>query len=321
MNEKVKKEVFEVLNRLTEVINNNPLIKKLSDLVEIETGVVGGAVRDLYLDKPIKDIDVAIGLNFNKNLKVNYPKRYIWDDSEDDVIVEQSAEAKALELRSKQVLRLLGQEEFSFMHDYLLRKEKPPSAIQAVVFLIKKIFEQEKGYSIVKVYDQENIDMQIRDVNLREKAYEDIGLCAVIAISDKNTNYPIELLFTPDGVSEFIDCFDFNLCKIFMQNKDGNAEIVPSCNFLKDCENMTITYKPYDNITEEKMNKSLFVRYERFQNKMPEYTLIADTSLVLSKDTKDMVEKTVKGVSLYHQIKNSSENKVENTIKQKPKKI
>jgi hypothetical protein len=325
MNEIAKDEVFATLNRITATINGSPLMQKLSHLVDVKFGVVGGAVRDLYLDRPIKDIDIVVSLDFKKDLEVKYPERRSYRgsdyDEDDELLREQSAEADALEKRNTLILESMGKPVFEFMHDFLLKKDKPPTAIQAMVYLIRKIIESNQDYGIVKVYDKNNSDMPLKDVKLRENAYEEIGLCAVIAIKDKHTDYPIELLFTPDDAPSFLKCFDFNLCKAYMVNNDEQAKIVLCPEFEQDVQNKTITYTPNKDLTEEKMNKSIFVRYERLQQKYPEYTLVADISAVGSPDLKKMVENTIKTVSFYHQLNTNTKQKEETSSSRRPKKI
>lgn len=306
----LQENVFNTLTRIETFIKSSELLNQLSHLVQIDFAVVGGAIRDLYLEKPVKDIDISINLNFYKNLQVKYPTaRYRDDDADDILIREQSAEAEALERRSKEIMAILSKPEFNIVHDLL--NQKDTTVIQCLVYLIQKEIEANNDYTINKVFDSNSMKTTTETIKLKEVAYENLGLFAVFAMEDKKSNYPVELLFTTDKVNNFIDCFDFDICKIYMTNLDGKPQIVTTKKFLNDVQNKTITYAPDYSVTEAKMNKSLFVRYERLQKKYPELVLTVDTSGI-GTDKKEMIENTVKAVSLFHQLKettNDSQNK------------
>ena len=60
----IKKELTTAHYDIVKTIKKHPLMRQLEDLVSIDTAVVGGAVRDMILNKPIKDIDIALSFNF-----------------------------------------------------------------------------------------------------------------------------------------------------------------------------------------------------------------------------------------------------------------
>ena len=306
MNETVKANILSTLERLNTVINSHPLIERLSPLVEISLAIVGGAVRDMYLDKPIKDVDIGVFLNFHKNLKVEYPQSRYHRDC-DDIIVEQASEALALECRSRDIINLLNQSEFEMVHPFLKEKDRNPNEIKVIAQLIKKILEQDNEYSITEPYgDNNNNGTQTlcKDKAVRESAYSSIGLSAVMAVRARSSEYPIELLFSTDRVDNFLYSFDFDICKIYMKSVEKNAVIVPTKMFLKDVENKTITYTPRHDLTEEKMNKSLLIRYERLRHKYPNYTLIEDTSeLVAAHPLKEKIQITIEMSRLANELR------------------
>jgi hypothetical protein len=312
MNEIKKQEVFSTLNRITEVINNSPLLQDLAHLVNIKTSVVGGAIRDLYLDKPIKDIDIAISLDFNHALKVEYPKNqqrssnyYCKEEMDDDLDREYwgraSAEAEALKSRNYHIIKKLEEPQYFMIHEFMEKNQKDLSAIDAITILIRKIIDSHQDYSVTQVFDKTTLDILVDKPKLNDIPYQNMGLCGVVSLKDKNTDYPIELLFTTDVPLFFIKCFDFNLCKIYMENENGEAVIKPSDEFIKDCENKTITYTPPPDVDEKKLNKSLFVRYERFQKKFPEFILISDVRNVIE-DMKLLINKAMETVTLKYEL-------------------
>ncbi len=312
MDELKKEEIFLTLNRITKVINENNLIQKLSNLVDIKTSVVGGAIRDLYLDKPIKDIDIAISLDFMKELKVNYPKdNYYYNGEYDDTREywdRASAEADSLKTRQSEILEELKKPEYSIVHEILDKKDL--SAIDAVIFLIRKIIENNNDYSITQVFDKTTVEMLADNPKLDEIPYANIGLCAVVAIKDKNTDYPVELLFTTDAPPSFIQCFDFNICKIYMENINDEPIIKTSRDFLKDCEDKTITYTPPLGVDERKVNKSLLVRYDRLHKKFPDFNLVSKIGDVTD-DIKTLIQRTIDAINLSIEL-NPNENKKQN---------
>jgi len=323
MDELKKEEIFSTLNRVNKVINNHYLIKGLSEFVEIKTAVVGGAVRDLYLNKPIKDIDISISLDFTKNLKVEYPKRenyrYNHDMDYDREFWDcATAEATALKHRNYQIIEKLKTSEYSILHEFLEKDKDDLRAIDAIVFLIRKIIEENKDYSITQIFDKTTVEILVDKPKLNDIPYENMGLCAVIALKDKHTNYPIELLFTTDQPTFFIECFDFNICKIHMENIDDEPVIIPSSKFLKDIENKTITYTPPQDVDEKKINKSLLVRYERFEKKFPDFKLEFELKDIVD-DLKILIERTVSAINLSKELKSDSlstlEKKAKKTVK------
>ena len=314
MNETLKTEIFDTLMRFTELLEHSPQIQALSHLVQINTAVVGGAVRDLMLNKPVKDIDISVQFDFYHNLKINYPNRSGYRgrhyDDYDDELSNQEAEADALEARSKEILNLLGTAEFSQLHERLLNSEKV-HASQALVWLIQDILQEAGSYTINTVYDQSTLNnkeneapgnMPINTSSIRDAAYIAMGLHAVVGVQDKNTDYPIEFLFTTDSPNQFIQLFDFNLCKIYMLKQNNEATIIPTSLFLADKDNHTMTYEPEGGVTQEKVHKSLLTRYERLYKKFPDYPLLANTKNIADSDLKFFIEQTVKTVSIYNRI-------------------
>lgn len=323
MNELKKEEVFSTLNRITEVINQSPLIRDLSNLLDIKTTVVGGAIRDLYLDKPIKDIDIAISLDFNHNLKVQYSQRksYRYNNDMDDYNDywdRATSEAEALKVRNFDILKHLEKPEYAIVHEFMEQNKKDLSAIDVVAVLIRKIIEKNEDYLITQVFDKTTLEMLVEKPKLTDIPYQNMGLCAVVALKDKKNDYPIELLFTTDNPNSFIRCFDFNICKIYMENKYGNPVIITSEEFLKDCENKTITYTPVEDINENKINKSLMVRYPRFYEKFPDFNLVADIKTT-NEDMKLLIERTISAITLAHELKNNDRMQSVKTIKKSNK--
>ena len=295
-------EVFQTLQRFTSVVKDSPLVKLLSDLVEIQFAVVGGAVRDSVLGKPIKDIDISVRFNFYHNLKINYSSSNCSDDewkhSDDESAIK---EADALKGRNCQIQTVMERDEFSAIR----KNPRYPlkfNASAALVCLTEYLVQQHPDYAFGERLGKNKSIIPGNELEINKVAYRFVGLNAVIGIVDKKSQYPVEVLFIQDRIDTFVDQFDFNLCKIKMLDNRGMLEIVPSLLFIKDKESMTMTYQPIFGVTPEQMNKSLLVRYERLQKKFSEYELTSDVNH-LNKNMKETVEQAVKTVSLYHKIK------------------
>ncbi|NCQ52118.1 hypothetical protein GW796_09550 [archaeon] len=316
MNDIRKEKIFNTLNRLSEKINSNELIKKLSNLVKIDTAVVGGSIRDIILNKEIKDIDISITLDFNVNLTLK-------NNIDKDIMFNQATldHGSALKYREKEVVELIrvekikGANSSSDLIDFDYH-EYDNNAVNAIVSIISEILNASDDYSVDCIFTNKILD---RNIKISDTAYFNIGLCAVLKVTDKKSEFPIDVLITTDSVAEFINCFDFNLCKTYMVNNEGVAQIVKPLVFIKDCENMTITYSPRESVTEAKMSKSLMVRYPRLREKLSEYKLVADTSVVENKNIKEMIAHTIKVINLTKDLSNMKINTT-NTIK-KLKKI
>jgi hypothetical protein len=309
-----EEEIAHALKSITTMINNSEQIKKISHLVDIKTSVVGGAIRDLLLNQPIKDIDVAITLNFNKNLNVQYSQRnynaYSLNREVDDeyyLLQQQSDEAQALKLRGGEIIDLLKTSEFSNIHTKLNELSKPISAVDAVIALIEQVIRENRDYHLHTIFDSVTFEKQktlIEDCVYKHTT----GLHAVLGITSTSINYPIELLFTTDNVDNFIKVFDFNLCKTYMVNNHGTIEIVQSKEFIDDVKNKTMTYSPMGEMTQDKIEKSLLVRYPRLYNKFPDYQLIAYTRAVTS-EFATVIEESVETINLFNKLNKQTANK------------
>lgn len=288
-------EVFQTLQRFTSLVKNSPLVKLFADLVDIEFAVVGGAVRDSVLDKPIKDIDISVRFNFYHNLKIYYSSSNCSDDE------SAIRESDALDSRNCQIQTVMERDEFSAIRKNP-RYPRKFNASAALVCLTEYLVQQHPDYVFGERLGKKKSSLQGSELEISKVAYVFVGLNAVIGIKDKKSQYPLEILFIQDRIDTFVDQFDFNLCKIKMVDNGGMLEIIPSLFFIKDKESMTMTYQPILGVTPEQMNKSLLVRYERLQKKFSEYELTSNVNH-LNKDMKETVEQAVKTVSLYHKIK------------------
>ena len=307
MNKIKKDEIFQTLQRFTSIVKQSSLLATLSELVEINFALVGGCVRDTVLDKPIKDVDILVHFNFYHKLKINYSSsNYSHGELKNMHDKSDIEEAEALEQRNYQIQLAMEDDIFFEIRKMPNYPKSKFNAVTALICLTEYLITNHPDYGIYQRFEKKKSTMPINELEMKKVAYKLVGLNAVLGIVDKKSNYPVEILFTQDHVDNFVHNFDFNLCKIKMIDTDGQAEIVPTILFLQDQDKMTMTYQPEFSITQEQMNKSLLVRYERLQKKFPEYELITDVTNI-NENMKETVEQTVKSVRLYHQMKNLSE--------------
>lgn len=321
MNEYLKKDIKQKLDEIYDLLISHPLMQPLNNLVSIEVAAVGGCIRDLVLNKPVKDIDISISLNFFHNLKVYYPK----SSKEDDMYDEKIAEVDALQSREYEILQLFknnrdlnsifnisekkSMQNFLNNHLIWIPNSVPDSAIKAVVKLITHIVETSPKYQIDKKFDQEmESGMTSQQAKLKEVAYSNLGLNAVLALKSKESKLPLELLVTTSSPEKFIDCFDFNLCRIYMEQSTG--QIIQTEEFKKDVLNKHMTYLIKEKtITEQQVKKSLFIRYPRLYEKFDDYKLMYDTSHIEDENIKKLIHSSVLSISLNRDLKENKGNK------------
>ena len=297
----IKNQLATAHYDISKFIKTHPLMKQLDELVSIDTAVVGGAVRDMTLGKPIKDIDIVLSFNFFHNSKITYPN-YQTDDEDHEVKI-QASEASALQAKERQILALLGKEEYNFLHEEMLRKNNNKiNLMNLISLLIQHIIIQSPNHAINQVFqEKQNLEQKQKQIiPLKDHAYSSIGLSGVISLKDKNCQYPIELLLTTNSVREFVDSFDFGFCKVYMSDEN---EIIKTEDFNHDINQKKITYIPPQDVTENKMNKSLLTRYVRLQEKFPDYNLCLDTKNINNSNLLETIKSHVSSISIYHKFK------------------
>lgn len=305
----IKSELFTSHNDIVNTIKNHPLMKQIDELVSIDTAVVGGAVRDMILDKPIKDIDIVLSFNFLHNSKMDdynskagyqsYKNDYDYDIKRDSFI------ADALLDKEKKIFTIFGKEDFKFLHEELLKENT--NIFNLTSLLIQHILNQDSSYAITRVFQQQNnSDQKEKLIALKEHAYNNIGLVGVISLSDKKSKYPIELLLTADSISSFVQSFDFGFCKTYMLNNNNNPEIVRTDEFNQDINNKTITYTPCMDVTENQVRKSLLTRYLRLQEKFSEYNLCLETKNISNSPLLETIKTYVKSIVTYKKLNRDS---------------
>lgn len=318
MNLIIKKEIADTLDRFQSLLENSPLLKKLSHLVEIKSYVVGGAIRDLVLDKPIKDIDIFIQFDYCKDLnvlsinKTPYRSKYLHDmDEYQNDMAEQQARADALDLREKEIFKVLSEDDFYMIKDFLTNtkiKNNEITATDLLISLVEYILKQDENYHIQEVFNRETKSDAISKISTRDVAYTINGLGGVIKLEDKQSNYPVELLFSTSNIYQFQSLFDFNLCKVHLTNEDGEIKIIKDSYFEIDVKNKEFTYTPPREPSESNIKKSLINRYNRLYPKYSDYNLTFDSRYVNSQEIKELIEQMIISINMHNKLSKLTEN-------------
>ena len=306
MTENIQKNIENTLARFDELIQNSTLLTPLKDVLKIETAVVGGAIRDSILNKPIKDIDIYLHLNYFHNLNIVYPKRlpgFVGDEIFEDQILE----ASYLEKRDFQITQIL---ENNSIYDFLKPKISNFNSENIVkattnhklIWILEEIISDSANYNIEMSYKNDETMPMNNSQKVKEIAYSSNGLNAVLCLKDKTHSYPIEILITTDYLSFFLEKFDFNICKVAMVKKDNDYTLHTTKEFLEDVKNRTITYQPVSSVIESNIEKSLSLRYPRLLNKYADYDLIFNTKNITNEEIKNLIENKVKVISNYNKL-------------------
>lgn len=240
------KEKEEVLKKIYEdgvYICN--LLKPLQSMgIEVTVDVVGGAVRDFLLNKPIKDIDIMISFSESETKKV-----------------------------SESVMLNAGftQEEINLI-DWQYFKETNQTAKCKIIQLciIKGQRENALMLSHLKKANREYEEIIDR-------------LQGVIKVEKINTHYKIDLLITDLIKPHFMDLFDYNICKASFcfknshYNKDvpkDHMQLVSRCvtgvPFFNDVFNKTISVSLL-NKSEADIKNSIDKHLPRIESKYSDY--------------------------------------------------
>lgn len=289
-------KILEPLKNFSNYFDSLELMKDFAPFVRVECYAVGGSVRDSVIGTDVKDIDMALCFNFLfdfEPLEVN------------PLVSKETMKAQFLEAKEKKILELLSSDKYSFLHDKLTENFSAMSGLSHILQHCLKT----STYEVKKAFDNYKKNPEIINANaselfkeppkLRETAYFNMGLSAVIMIEDKKSVYPVELLLTANNVESFVDDFDFNLCKAYM-GIDGGVHTMAS--FDTDRENKTLTYCPNSYITEKKIERSLVHRLGRFALKFPDYSLELEDTKIKEHPLLEQVRENIKKLQCYHTL-------------------
>lgn len=257
----------------------NSILEPLKDLgLLYSLDLTGGAVRDFVLDlhKNIKDLDFMVKI-------VDYPRSAILTLT--DTIPELAScevdltSACYLDQNDKQTIDTI-------LLDYCLSKSLENT---------KTLKSEKLTYTIFKRYGSEN-ETFVADTNRRDR------LTAVIKVEETHTNYPVDILVTDFAKPEFINAFDFDICKASfsfvcpyynVEFPSSPIELVSRFvappEFFADYHNKKFTFCP-DELAEWQIERSITNHLPRLVAKFPDFKLnIVGDAIVQQKQTETIL--------------------------------
>lgn len=163
--------------------------------------LVGGSVRDLLLGKEneIKDLDIVISFFENKTKMLN-----------SDQFIKKSGFNFTMPSASHFISRNGSDKPFEHWKTsfYKLPKYKREQAVRSAFFYDILGCAIAQKLNILEVYKPKLSSSAPINEN-----YMDTRLDGVIKLKEEHWSYPVDILITSYSVENFIDCFDFGICK------------------------------------------------------------------------------------------------------------
>jgi hypothetical protein len=243
--------------------------------IHFSLSLAGGAVRDLLLNEHnhIKDLDIILSIDINQPLYY----KLMYQELEFDVFnFPWFAKQRSQQLQSE-----------PFLSNYMTKQKK-------IYELIKFIIN--KKHTFEQCYSPHNHDI---NHELQKSEYISRNLNGVLKINTSTLHYPIDILLTHVKSTNFINAFDFNICKTsinliyaektikhkfhFPQNeKEFLQQYIPDYDFLEDVKNKHITMDTTKRSVKD-IEISINDHLPRLETKFPGYTV----QLLLNEETQD----------------------------------
>lgn len=223
----IKNQFSKLLNKLSLVISNSPLLKDLN----IEFMIAGGAVRELLLDNVnhIKDIDIILSVQFKEN------NNYLKDE-------EKEVYSSFKSLKFPHLYKIAIKNIEKTINDYNLlpqnyKNDLLTTALDPYGIMVSTLIEK-------ALKD----DLQINEVFSRDKVtFENNYFFSnvISVLKGKFENYNIDIMLTDIDCTNFIyKKFDFNICKVGYYFSENNFNFLISKDFLDYYNNKIITLDP-----------------------------------------------------------------------------
>lgn len=244
---------FEMIMKSLNEINES--LKPLSKILEVEyeIGIVGGALRDLLLNKKdeIKDVDIVFSLQkikgFYHESLLQYNKDYITTlatVSEDltippppvsinfKVIADKNVQNKpSIESifningildKKKEILNLLNIPFFDYQSE-----QKTTELEQFFHHIIKLLLM--KKFTVIKDYPPRPLAEEILKKECKnvvwDTEYDNPLLRGVVKLESQNLPYPVDILICQGTIKNYVlQTFDFELCKTWISYKNNSMD-------------------------------------------------------------------------------------------------
>lgn len=280
--------------------------------IDFTLSLVGGALRDLLSENytVIKDLDIVLSINNIKDYsQINDTE--MLEDLDNNHILKSSIE--------------MCKEKYSDWQNWNIDK-KIASLVQ--VNLGKKL-------QIKQTYIPLDLPKEMKDNGVFRSNYHNIFLRGVIKLEDEKLHYPTDILICNSTAEQYINTFDFNICKIMLSissqqfkemslNFNWNTleniknQIIPTNDFWIDLVYKKLTLNPMG-FDMNALERAIIDHLPRIQKKYPEHTLDLikyNKSNLVKEEVKDYLTKMNDFITL-----NENFPTKEDSRRIKPKKI
>lgn len=245
--------------------------------VEFELAIVGGSIRDLLLgkSKEIKDIDYLISIK-NEQFDKFIPKHNYYQQLSNDIQMLEIFNSFTESIKDK--FNLLNIEKFEYDNE-LGSKQIEQFIFHIIKNVINKKLNVTKELPPIKINKETEEEHSFRKIFAED--YMNMLLRGVLKINSDKLNYPTDLLITNIKIKDYIETFDFNICKTYLPLYSTNENIkydkleeniIITENFLEDAINKTITLNPMGFINLDKLISSVENHLVRIENKYKDHT-------------------------------------------------
>lgn len=272
-------------NRLQELFPNNNLAFSI--------GIAGGAIRDTVTNNfdHIKDLDIYI--NFSSLLPLSQPDSVKFLQN---LLPHIEKFSYGISLSNEQYARTLSYELIRKIFEPLgYYAEHPALQLMKEHNLLETENTQFEHLPQNKTINNSKFTeiIEISDEPTATKiAYMNSCIGGVLKTNNELFEYPTDIIIIGQPLSEFIETFDFNICKIYREIQFLSAAkhipkeqvidnfingIAIKTEFVQDFINKQITLNM--NLDSVSICRSLKDHYFRIQQKLPNYTLNYDKEL------------------------------------------
>lgn len=270
--------------------------------IHFSLGLAGGAIRDLLLDRhhQIKDLDIVLSIRI-PNMGT---KKYDYKTKKYKSVTRTVLSNPDLH---RDLYEKIGFDVFEHMW-FSQHTSDSVKTYEILKFLLSKKHTYEQCYSPfkstpIKKDNEEDSDMPEYGKSL---------LAGVLKINTLGLHYPVDILITQANIQNYVNIFDFHICKAhiflvdsektllskfnFPENpKDFLSHYVPCYDFLEDVRKKTITMDlVYRSIKDSK--NSLENHLLRIEHKYPDYEQVFPMS------HPDIINKKEKESLIHHYI-------------------
>lgn len=276
-----KKEVLckKIIEDVSKITKELQFFNHQSFGFNISIALAGGALRDLMLmEEPrIKDLDLIISFGYSEDLIQKGFSGAVKDSNKDGNIlkgfikkaniflIENNLEPFDLMNISPDMDIGIGSGKFTYHVVSQIIKNK--------FHITNEFFGNLKNVAPIEVLNN-NFGSENKHLN------------GVIKIKDNHFNYDLDLLITSVPIQQYLDAFDYSICKMMLKVLDYNGKVILEDKNLFDLfKKIELSPEVYQDVLENKLTfntdnfscedveRSLNNHYPRLKEKYPTYNL------------------------------------------------